>query len=154
MQIEPEAIFSLFETLYLPQNKEVTEKVEITNQVDVKPDISMPIAQKKVSLCMVFDTQYDGNELIFLEKILTAIQVKLEDIEINYALNQDSISEQITITEGKIVIWGLNFENLEKYKPIQKGKALVILTDSLGNIMKDQQLKAKLWECLRAVFVK
>ena len=154
MQIEPEAIFSLFETLYLPQNKEVTEKVEITNQVDVKPDISMPIAQKKVSLCMVFDTQYDGNELIFLEKILTAIKVKLEDIEINYALNQDSISEQITITEGKIVIWGLNFENLEKYKPIQKGKALVILTDSLGNIMKDQQLKAKLWECLRAVFVK
>ena len=53
-----------------------------------------------------------------------------------------------------VLIWGINFPEAENYKLLQNGKTSILVIDSLTAIKKDQSLKTKLWNALKAVFVK
>ncbi len=141
MKIEPEALYSLFDTLILPTEKTIkSEKVAAENQT-------------KKPILMLMEKEYNADEKDFLGKILSAINIKPEEVETKFAITPHLLSEIIEGNSGYIIVWGINFEGIESYKFTKKGSATVLLIDSITAIKNDQSLKGKLWNCLKEEFV-
>jgi hypothetical protein len=112
MTIEPEALYSMFDTLFLPNEKEVQ-----TRKQETKPT-------SKCRVLMVFEKEYDAEE-----------------------------SEYFENGSSYLLIWGINYPQLESYKFTKKGTTNVLMIDSLSTLKNNQSLKGKLWNCLKEEFV-
>jgi len=146
MHIEPAALISLFETLILHEEKIVIPEPE--NIAELPPVIK----KESKRLVMIFNTEPTADENIFLDKILTAIKVKSDETEKIYAPDTELLNNIITENTSHVLLWGIGLQGLEKYKMTAKDKAKVISSDELGAIASDQNLKAKLWNCLKLEF--
>ncbi len=142
MKIEPEALYSLFDTLFLP------------TEIIIPNDINATEEPTKKRVLMLFEKEYTSEEQDFLNKILAAINISSETVDTKFEITADQLPEIIEANSGYILIWGINFPEAENYKLLQNGKTSILVIDSLTAIKKDQSLKTKLWNALKAVFVK
>jgi len=152
MQIEPEALYSLFETLIVPiELVEVEPIISEAKEVKEVKDVKEVNEVKRLTMIIASKPELDEEEL--LNKILTAIQIAPEEIEWIFTASIDEIRAIIISNTYHVVIWGIEIPSIEKYKTIPMKQSKVILSDSLAVIKKDQALKANLWNCLKATFV-
>lgn len=142
MTIEPEALYSLFDTLILP-----TENTEIK-------EIKTPETSPNKRLQLLFEVKPSQEETDFLDKILSAITMKPENVESNFEINSESMPQIIEKSSGYILAWGIEHPGTEKYSVTKMGNCSLIISDSLTVVKNDQSLKAKLWNCLKKEFVK
>lgn len=142
MTIEPEALYSLFDTLFLPaQIKEIKES-------------DVPKTNENKRILMLFGSKPSKDESEFLNKILAAINVKPDEVESVFESNSESLSQIIENSSGYVLAWGTGYQETEKYGAAKIGKCSLIISDSLTEVKNDQTLKAKLWNCLKKEFVK
>jgi hypothetical protein len=153
MQIEPEAIYGLFDTLYLPSDSTQDVGVLLKEESITNLPIESVNESLKEGVFMFFDREMSEEERDFLNKILAAIQISSNDINMVFDANAYKMLDLIKGIKGTCIIWGIEFNHLEKYTPKKGKNALVILTDPLSDIKDNPILKSKLWNCLKEVFV-
>lgn len=142
MTIEPEALYSMFDTLILPVEKEVQ-----TQKTETKP-------LSKCRVLMVFEKEYDAEESEFLNKILAACQIKPEEVETKFDVTSDQLTEYFESGSAYLLVWGINYPELESYKFTKKATTNVLIIDALSTLKNNQSLKGKLWNCLKEEFLK
>jgi len=150
MQIEPEALAALFETLIVPIENSVGKEVE--KETITIQEGEHDVDEKKLSL--IFAEKPSQEEEAFLSKILQAIQIKEDEFEKKFHVSVEICKEMMQTNKTLMVTWGIELPGNEKYKLIQNHNAGVIVCDDLGKIQADTALKTKLWNCLKAIFVK
>jgi len=150
MQIEPEALAALFETLIVPIENSTNKLVE--NETIIPLEIELEVHQKKISL--IFGEKPSVEEDVFLSKILQSIHITESDIEKKFQVSVEICKEMMQTNKTLMITWGIALPNNEKYQLIQNHNAGVIVCDDLGKIQADTNLKTKLWNCLKVIFVK
>ena len=117
MKIEPEALYSLFDTLFLP------------TEIIIPNDINATEEPTKKRVLMLFEKEYTSEEQDFLNKILAAINISSETVDTKFEITADHLPEIIEANSGYILIWGINFPEAENYKLLQNGKTSILVID-------------------------
>ena len=154
MEIEEEALYGLFETLYLPPNGEAKTVENEPITADTEAVVTNENNPVKTGIFLLFDHELSTDEREFLFKILSAIQILPEQVEMIYNGHSDMVLDFIKGINGKLILWGIPFNNINKYEPKQGKSVLLIIADKLTEIQNNQTLKTQLWNCLKAVFAK
>jgi len=163
MQIESGALLHLFDTLVLPGEKELPTKVISKTIVETKleelevpkleqPKMESPIKVVSKKLTMIFNLTPSADEEDLLSKILTAIKIQPDQTGRIISNNNSEVLLNMDESNGIILSWGASLTSGEKYVITKKDNLKIIESDSLSVIKMDQNLKAKLWNCLKATF--
>jgi DNA polymerase III psi subunit len=145
----------------------VPVKTQPVHPPQVTPPVKKPQPVNRNKVMILFFNEQSPylkkNEEVLLKKILTAVHLKLEDVDlvnlnnirrIDYidilkdkVLNQ-LISFGISLTELNLQIHLIKYQ-MEKIEGID-----ILLADSLSVLEHDQDLKKQLWKCLKEMFAK
>jgi len=147
MQIEPEALYGLFDTIIIHSEKK--DALEAMVQSETLINRENPI--KKLRL--IFKSEPLEEEEILLNKILNAIQIMPDETERLISLSNETLVDQLDSSIQLTLIWGINLEGIHKYKIVRRNQTDLLLSDELGVIASDQSLKSKLWNCLKSKFI-
>ncbi|RRB00810.1 hypothetical protein [Larkinella rosea] len=119
-------------------------------------------AIEKPKVLILIDEELTPGELIFLENILKAIQLNLNDIDI-LNLAGSGLVDFHAVLENKVlhhfISFGVPFKTIhlnlqmDRYDPIRIFGITFLLADPLSAIEADSKLKRKLWEVLKKVFL-
>lgn len=139
MDIEPEALSLLFDNFYFKEQVKSKEQ-----DAELKP----PLSIKKVLL--VFEKLPDEEEKNLLNKILTAAKISEDETEFVKMKDFDGSKKDFG---GVSIIWNDGENENEKYKIVKSENGTMLKSDSLSKISTNQQLKAKLWNCLKSIFL-
>ncbi|WP_460638715.1 hypothetical protein [Larkinella harenae] len=133
--------------------------------VAVAPAIEKPSPlpePEKPKVLLLFDEELTPGELIFLENILKAINLDLNDIDM-LNLAGSGLVDFHAVLENKtlhhFISFGVPFKTIhlniqmDRYQPIRIFGITFLLTDPLSAIEADQKLKRKLWGVLKQVFL-
>lgn len=140
--------------------------------VTIKPPQATPPARKpeprnrnKVMI-LFFNEQspyLKKNEEALLQKILTAVHLRLEEVDL-VNLNNIRQIDYMDILKDKLlnqlISFGISLTELNlqihliKYQTEKVEGIDMLLADSLSVIEHDQDLKKQLWKCLKDMFVK
>jgi len=161
MQIESGALLHLFDTLILPGEKEMLTKVISIKPEESKPEepkpeepkLEIPIKVTAKKLTMIFISAPSADEEDLLGKILTAIKIQTSETERIVSKNVLDVMANLNESNGVILSWGADISGMEKYSLAKKDNLKIIVSDSLSFIKADQNLKAKLWNCLKTTFM-
>ncbi|NUM31621.1 MAG: DNA polymerase III subunit psi [Bacteroidetes bacterium] len=138
MALENDSVSLLFENFYYI-NDDIPDEINLENK---------KIEIKRVLL--VFDKLPDENNRILLEKILSAVKIRNDEVEIVLKSDYGKFIEQsFEVT----VFWDDAEHENEKYNVVKNEKSTILKCDSLNKIGSNQQLKAKLWNCLKGIFL-
>ncbi|GAB3892735.1 hypothetical protein GCM10028803_05900 [Larkinella knui] len=120
-----------------------------------------PLPQKPKVLILI-DEELTPGELIFLENILKAIHLNLNEIDI-LNLAGSGLVDFHAVLENKtlhhFISFGVPFKTIhlniqmDRYQPIRIFGITFLLADPLSAIEADSKLKRKLWEVLKKVFL-
>lgn len=139
MTIEEESLSLLYDNFYLI-NK--TEKSAVKEKSE--------IVQSK-NITMAFVNKMNEEEKDFFNKIISAIKIEISDLDLVF-LNETDINN-IYKKNGIVLIWDDNISEENKYRIILTEKNKLLKTDGLLKINKSQDLKARLWNCLKSLFL-
>ncbi|MBD2700353.1 hypothetical protein IC229_06895 [Spirosoma sp. BT702] len=127
----------------------------------IQPKPRMPQLNHKVLL--LADEELDPSNLLFLEKILKAVNLNIEGVDL---LNLHGVKD-INFAEllrGKyinhFITFGVPFERLhldimmDRYSPVRFEGITFLMADSLPTIEADQNLKKRLWGALQRIFLR
>ncbi|GAB3990074.1 hypothetical protein GCM10028807_16450 [Spirosoma daeguense] len=127
----------------------------------IQPKPRMPQLNHKVLL--LADEELDPSNLLFLEKILKAVNLNVDGVDL---LNLHGVKD-INFAEllrGKhihhFITFGVPFERLnldimmDRYSPVRFEGITFLMADSLPTIEADQNLKKRLWGALQRVFLR
>jgi hypothetical protein len=121
----------------------------------------MPQLNHKVLL--LADEELDPSNLIFLEKILKAVNLNIDGVDL---LNLHGARDMdfAELLRGKyihhFITFGVPFERIgldimmDRYSPVRFEGITFLLADSLPTIEADQQLKKRLWTALQRIFLR
>ncbi|GAB3934639.1 hypothetical protein [Larkinella terrae] len=120
-----------------------------------------PMAEKPKVLILI-DEELTPGELIFLENILKAIHLNLNEIDI-LNLAGSGLVDFHAVLENKVlhhfISFGVPFKTIhlnlqmDRYDPIRIFGITFLLADPLSAIEADAKLKRKLWAVLKKVFL-
>lgn len=119
--------------------------------------------QLNQKVLLLADEELDPSNLLFLEKILKAVNLNIEGVDLlnlQGAHNMD-FNE---LLRGKFVhhfiTFGVPFERInldimmDRYSPVRFEGITFLMADSLPTIEADQQLKKRLWGALQRIFLR
>ncbi|GAB4033615.1 hypothetical protein [Spirosoma gilvum] len=127
--------------------------------VQQKPQV--PLLNHKVLL--LADEELDPSNLLFLEKILKAVNLNIEGVDL---LNLHGVKDLnfAELLRGKyinhFITFGVPFERInldimmDRYSPVRFEGITFLMADSLPTIEADQNLKKRLWTALQRVFLR
>ena len=141
MQIQPEALYSLYDTIIIPAEKQVLEPKKLANM------------DNPSSLTLFFNKECSKFEIDFLSKIFKAINVSDDKVQIINLTSTCNISEFISRNTGTLLLWGMDYDSLEKYTPIKRNDTVILRVDLIETVMNNPELKGKLWNCLKPLFI-
>lgn len=117
---------------------------------------------EKPKVLLLIDEELTPGELIFLENILKAIHLNLNEIDI-LNLAGSGLVDFHSVLENKVlhhfISFGVPFKTIhlnlqmDRYDPIRIFGITFLLADPLSAIEADSKLKRKLWEVLKKVFL-
>ncbi|GAB4053852.1 hypothetical protein [Spirosoma litoris] len=154
VQPEPVVLIHTPEPLPQPAPRPTTPSVLLPTQ---KP--RLPQLNHKVLL--LADEELDPSNLLFLEKILKAVNLNIEGVDL---LNLHGVRDMDfpELLRGKyinhFITFGVPFERInldimmDRYSPVRFEGITFLMADSLPTIEADQNLKKRLWGALQRVF--
>lgn len=164
----PEPVSSEPQKPVLPPKPEVVAKPVIE---PVTPPAPVPVletipgakpAVAKPKVLLLIDEELTPGELIFLENILKAIHLNLNEIDI-LNLAGSGLVDFHAVLENKtlhhFISFGIPFKTIhldiqmDRYQPIRIFGITFLLADPLSALEADQKLKRKLWAVLKKVFL-
>lgn len=132
------------------------------------PSIVPPVQQKSRlpalnhKVLLLADEELDPSNLIFLEKILNAVNLNIDGVDL---LNLNGVQDVnfAELLRGKyinhFITFGVPFERIhldimmDRYAPVRFDGITFLMTDSLPTIEADVNLKKRLWNSLQRVFL-
>ncbi|MGA0558243.1 hypothetical protein ACO2Q8_16405 [Larkinella sp. VNQ87] len=127
----------------------------------VEPISSKTVAEKPKVLVLI-DEELTPSELIFLENILKAIKLSIDDIDMLNLAGSGLVDFHAVLENKKLhhfISFGVPFKTIhlniqmDRYEPIRIFGITFLLADPLSAIEADQKLKRKLWAVLKQVFL-
>ncbi|MDN4166494.1 hypothetical protein QWY31_13370 [Cytophagales bacterium LB-30] len=122
-----------------------------------KKEVKAPVAAESPKVEWTVFVPYSSaqafpeNAQVLLGKILAAIQLSLNKVEIQYAPSE--ISEQALANTRCALIMGASLShNLPKYQGQKLGATTLLLSDSLEELETSVPLKKQLWQALQTTF--
>lgn len=125
------------------------------------PKPPQPVAQLNHKVLILADEELDPSDLLFLEKILKAVNLNINGVEL---LNLHGVAhiDFAELLRGKhihhFITFGVPFKRLnldimmDRYSPVRFEGITFLMADSLPTIEADQNLKRSLWNSLKRVF--
>ncbi|MFD2574077.1 hypothetical protein ACFSUS_25800 [Spirosoma soli] len=123
---------------------------------------SSRLPQLNHKVLLLADEELDPSNLLFLEKILKAVNLNIDGVDL---LNLHGVRD-INFAEllrGKyinhFITFGVPFERInldimmDRYAPVRFEGITFLMADSLPTIEADQNLKKRLWAALQRVFL-
>lgn len=122
--------------------------------------VRLPQLNHKVLL--LADEELDPSNLLFLEKILKAVNLNIEGVDL---LNLHGVRDMDfpELLRGKyinhFITFGVPFERInldimmDRYSPVRFEGITFLMADSLPTIEADQNLKKRLWGALQRIFL-
>lgn len=150
MQIDSGALLHLFDTLIIPGEMEMISKV--VSQTIEEQELKEPEKVVPKKLTLVFNAPPSAEEEDLLSKILAAIKIQADETTRVISANTSGMLANMNELNGIILSWGASLTNGEKYVVTKNNNLNIIESDSLSIIKLDKNLKAKLWNCLKATF--
>ena len=155
----------------------ITEPVVIINTPEplpqpaprpTTPSILPPVQQPRLpqlnhKVLLLADEELDPSNLLFLEKILKAVNLNIEGVDL---LNLHGVQDMDfpELLRGKyinhFITFGVPFERInldimmDRYSPVRFEGITFLMADSLPTIEADQNLKKQLWGSLQRVFLR
>jgi hypothetical protein len=171
-EMEPEpAIPELTESKWIEPEPPVEPEIPLVTTIEpVVIPVPVPIiesiiptpAPTKPKVLILIDEELTPSELIFLENILKAIHLNLNEIDI-LNLAGSGLVDFHAVLENKtihhFISFGVPFKTIhlniqmDRYQPIRIFGITFLLADPLSAIEADSKLKRKLWEVLKKVFL-
>ncbi|MCC6721158.1 MAG: hypothetical protein IT243_03085 [Bacteroidia bacterium] len=139
MKIEEGSLSLLYDNFYLLKK----------NDLSTKTDNVESLTTKKIT--MAFVNKMNEEEKEFFNKIISAIKIEISDLDLVF-LNETDINN-IYKKNGIVLIWDDNISEENKYRIILTEKNKLLKTDGLLKINNSQDLKARLWNCLKSLFL-
>ena len=94
---------------------------------------------------------FPENAQVLLGKILAAIQLSLDKVQVQYVPN--GVTEQALALTRCALLMGVGMEqNLPNYQAKKIGSTTVLPSDSLEELENSVPLKKQLWQALQATF--
>lgn len=133
------------------------------------PSVIPPVQQKSRlpqlnhKVLLLADEELDPSNLIFLEKILNAVNLNVDGVDL---LNLHGVQDVdfAELVRGKyinhFITFGVPFERInldimmDRYAPVRFDGITFLMTDSLPTIEADVNLKKRLWNSLQRVFLR
>ncbi len=123
----------------------------------------MPVASPKIKhkVLLLADEELDPSSLLFLEKILNAVNLDITGVDL---LNLHGVGDIdfAAVLRGKhihhFITFGVPFERLgldimmDRYQPVRFEGITFLIADALPVIEANQKLKRALWEALKRIF--
>lgn len=139
MKIEEGSLSLLYDNFYLLKK----------NDLSTKTDNVESLTTKKIT--MAFVNKMNEEEKEFFNKIISAIKIEISDLDLVF-LNETDINN-IYKKNGIVLIWDDNISEENKYRIILTEKNKLLKTDGLLKINNSKDLKARLWNCLKSLFL-
>ncbi|GAB3974423.1 hypothetical protein GCM10028806_30080 [Spirosoma terrae] len=120
----------------------------------------LPELNHKVLL--LADEELDPSNLLFLEKILKAINLNIEGVDLLNLNGAHDLDFAALVQDKKIhhfITFGVPFNRIhldiamDRYQPIRFFGITFLMADSLPTIEADQHLKKRLWGALQRMFL-
>lgn len=134
--------------------EEVVEKTDMSEK-------TTPIFRHQVLVLIDEPVGIAPSDAIFLQKVMEAVKVDMNDVEILNVANGNYIDFR-PVLQGKkvnkIISFGVPFIkiNLEiltnRYEPKVAGGVKFLFSESLGIVQADRQNKQALWNALKVIF--
>lgn len=141
MSNEKDDLIFLYDNFYYLQNAIVDTKSENIEKSD----------SINTRVLLAFANMPNDDEKVFLNKILQAAKIKNDEA---FLMNLDDfIENKFEINAYVIIQWNDELAEVEKYKIETENDKKIIKCDSLSKINSNQELKAKLWKCLKEIFL-
>ncbi|MEQ8302659.1 MAG: hypothetical protein RIB47_04650 [Cyclobacteriaceae bacterium] len=85
-----------------------------------------------------------------LSKIMGAVRLDLAAVQVIF-VEDLQLSEWVEKPK-RLIAFGLAISGVAKYEVITTPETQLVLADSLSDLMNDDGLKKKLWQCLKQLF--
>lgn len=154
----------------------VQEKVSITATPEPLPKPTsrparpalIPSEQRPVlpelnhKVLLLADEELDPSNLLFLEKILKAINLNIDGVDLLNLNGAHDLDFAALVQDKKIhhfITFGVPFNRIhldiamDRYQPIRFFGITFLMADSLPTIEADQNLKKRLWGALQRMFL-
>lgn len=152
---------TVFEVASAPQPLPAsTQRPKIPSVMPPAQQPRLPEINQKVLL--LADEELDPSNLIFLEKILKAVNLNIDGVDL---LNLNGVRDVdfAEMVHGKhvhhFITFGVPFSRIhldiamDRYQPVRFFGITFLMADSLPTIEADQNLKKRLWAALQQVFL-
>lgn len=159
MPLDPGALTLLFDSLVYPVEPEPLNYPKHTKEETSKTLLSEPtgpiqLTQAPVEpvkkLSMVFNGALSADTAEFVAKVIASVKLGSEDTEYLYVESNSHVPD----LSGKkcVLLWGVPLETAEKYTLITQNQTRILLCDDPQDLIRDQELKRKLWAALKQLF--
>lgn len=168
-RVQPESI--VLPTIPLPEPIVLINTPEPLPQPVPRPTIPSvlpPVQQPRLpqlnhKVLLLADEELDPSNLLFLEKILKAVNLNIEGVDL---LNLHGVRDMDfpELLRGKyinhFITFGVPFERInldimmDRYSPVRFEGITFLMADSLPTIEADQALKKRLWGALQRIFLR
>lgn len=121
-----------------------------------------PAPQLNHKVLLLADEALDPSNLLFLEKILKAVNLNIDGVDLLNLHGVRDIDFAELVQDKKIhhfITFGVPFSRvhldiaMDRYQPVRFFGINFLMADSLPTIEADQHLKRRLWGALRQVFL-
>ncbi len=125
---------------------------------------AMPVVPPKIrhKVLLLADEELDPSSLLFLEKILNAVNLDITGVDLLNLHGAGDI-DFADLLRGKhihhFITFGVPFERvgldimMDRYQPVRFEGITFLIADALPVIEANQKLKRSLWESLKRVFI-
>ena len=125
------------------------------------PQKIQPAVQINHKVLILADEELSPSELLFLEKVLKAVNLNIDGVEL---LNLHGVThiDFGEVLRGKyinhFITFGVPFQRInldimmDRYSPVRFEGITFLMADSLPTVEADQNLKRALWNSLKRVF--
>ncbi|WP_128544656.1 hypothetical protein [Larkinella soli] len=160
---EPEPVALITEPVEMPPvGTGSNEPVSVTPEPAAPPTVKTPPTEPKQKVLILIDEELQPSEQIFLDKVLKAIHLSLEEVDL-MNLAGSGLMDFHAVFENKsihhFISFGVPFKtvhldiHLNRYEPLRLFGITFLLADPLSALEADQKLKRKLWLVLQKLFL-
>ncbi|WP_338877013.1 hypothetical protein WBJ53_15260 [Spirosoma sp. SC4-14] len=149
--------------VFVPAPEPLPQSVARSSTPPIIPAVQQPVRpQLNHKVLILADEELDPSNLLFLEKILKAINLNIDGVDLLNLHGAGDLDFAALVETKKIhhfITFGVPFKRIhldiamDRYHPIRFFGITFLMADSLPTIEADLNLKKRLWGALQRVFL-